>query len=75
MRSSVAANCSSSGGLRSTRRLYALEYIPSPVEDLPDLLVPTPFTTDLATQGDVVKNTARWIITIPSSALASMTSR
>ncbi|HEX7809698.1 MAG TPA: hypothetical protein VF608_13260, partial [Thermoanaerobaculia bacterium] len=41
------STCSSSGGLRSTRRLYALEYIPSPVEDLPDLLVPTPFSTDL----------------------------
>lgn len=62
-------DCSSSGGLRSTKRLYALEYIPSPVEDLPDLSVPTPFTVDLATQGDAAKNTARWVITIPASAL------
>jgi prepilin-type N-terminal cleavage/methylation domain-containing protein len=65
------ANCSSSGGLRSTRRLYALDYIPSPVEDLPDVFVPTPFSVDLATQGDVVKNTARWIITIPTAQLAN----
>lgn len=64
------ANCSNSGGLRSSKRLYALEYIPSPVEDLPDLSVPTPFSVDLATQGDVVKNTARWVITIPNLVLA-----
>ncbi len=63
------SNCSSSGGLRASRRLYALEYIPSPVEDLPDLSIPDPFTIDLATQGDRVKNTARWVITIPSSEL------
>lgn len=65
------ANCTNSGGLRSTRRLYALEYIPSPVEDLPDLSVPDPFTIDLATPGDLVKNTARWVITIPAFALSN----
>lgn len=65
------ANCNNSGGLRSTKRLYSLEYIPSPVEDLPDLSVPTPFSTDLATQGDVAKNTARWVISIPRTALTN----
>ena len=59
------------GGLSSAAQLYGLEYIPSPVENLPDGASPNAFTTNLATHGDVEKNTARWIITIPSSALPS----
>lgn len=58
-----------SGGLDAAARLYALEYIPSPVENLPDPASPAPFTTNLATQGTGTKNTARWVITIPSFAL------
>ncbi|HYI11420.1 MAG TPA: prepilin-type N-terminal cleavage/methylation domain-containing protein [Thermoanaerobaculia bacterium] len=64
-------NCSNSCGVHTSKRLYALEYVPSPVEDLPDLGVPIPFSIDLATQGNVAKNTARWVITIPASALTS----
>lgn len=63
-------DCSNSGGLRASKRLYSLEYVPSPVEDL--TTVPPPpaaFAADLATQGDVAKNSARWIITIPSMVL------
>lgn len=59
------------GGLDASRRLYALEYIPSPVENLPDSLSPAPFTTTLATPDQVVKNTARWVISIPTSALTA----
>lgn len=57
------------GGLDSAARLYALEYIPSPVENLPDSASPAAFTTTLATPGTATKNTARWVITIPSFAL------
>lgn len=57
------------GGLDPTRRLYALEYIPSPVEDLPDGTSPAAFTTNLATAGVRVKNSARWILNIPSDVL------
>lgn len=57
------------GGLANNRRLYGMEYIPSPVENLPDYAAPAPFATTLATPGAEVKNTARWIITIPSTAL------
>jgi hypothetical protein len=58
----------------TTRRLYGLEYIPSPVEDLtPNIVAPnpptTPFVEDLATPGDFPKNTARWIIRIPNANL------
>jgi len=59
------------GGLDASKRLYALEYIPSPVEDLPEVLSPAPFTTTLATAGTTAKNTARWIISIPSFVLPS----
>jgi prepilin-type N-terminal cleavage/methylation domain-containing protein len=62
-------DCSSSGGLSATRRLYGLEYIPAPVENLPASSTPAAFATDLATQGAGVKNTARWVITIPSAVL------
>ena len=57
------------GGLDENARLYALEYIPSPLENLPDSLSPAPFTVNLATPGTVAKNTARWVITIPAASL------
>lgn len=57
------------GGLDPSRRLYGLEYIPAPVENLPDGGSPNAFTTTLASANPVVKNTARWIITIPDGAI------
>jgi type II secretory pathway pseudopilin PulG len=57
------------GGLQSTKQLYAMEYIPSPVEDLPDGASPDAFKTTLATTGTGVKNTARWVLTIPADVL------
>ncbi|MGA7615981.1 MAG: prepilin-type N-terminal cleavage/methylation domain-containing protein [Thermoanaerobaculia bacterium] len=57
------------GGLMDTHRLYGLEYIPSPVEDLTGSAAPAPFSTDLTSAGDGEKNTARWVITIPSYVL------
>lgn len=57
------------GGLDTTKRLYALEYIPAPVENLPDATSPAAFTTTLATTGTGVKNTARWVLNIPSDVL------
>ena len=57
------------GGLDAAARLYALEYIPSPVENLPDSASPAAFTATLATPGTGTKNTARWVITIPWFAL------
>ena len=59
------------GGLDAEGRLYDLEYIPSPLENLPDSGSPAPFTVDLTTTGTTPKNTARWVITIPSFALPS----
>jgi prepilin-type N-terminal cleavage/methylation domain-containing protein len=56
-----------SRGLPAHQRLYGLEYIPSPVEDL--TVGATQFSTDLTTQSDFPKNTARWIITIPDAAM------
>src|SRR4030095_8699534 len=50
-------------GLAKGDRLYGLEYIPSPVEDAAD------FSVNLMSSGDRPKNTARVIITIPSTAL------
>lgn len=57
------------GGLNDPQRLYGLQYIPSPVENLPDATSPLPFTTNLTTAGTGTKNTARWVIRIPSFAL------
>lgn len=57
------------GGLAAAARLYALEYIPSPVENLPDGTSPNAFTTDLTAAGSGEKNTARWTITIPAGSL------
>jgi len=42
-------------------RLYNLEYVPAPTEALLD------FSRDLSSTGDGPKNSARWVITIPSS--------
>ena len=57
------------GGLASTARLYGLEYIPSPLEDVDDLTNAEIFTTNLDDTGSAPKNTARWVITIPQFAL------
>jgi type II secretory pathway pseudopilin PulG len=57
------------GGLDPSKQLYSLEYIPSPVENLPNGASPDAFTTNLATAGTGVKNTARWILTIPPDVL------
>lgn len=65
----TATNPCDRGGLAPARRLYALEYIPSPVEDLPDAGSPAPFSTTLATPGDATKNTARWVLSIPAAVL------
>lgn len=48
-------------GLAPNARLYGLEYIPAPVGDT--------FAKNLASNGAGPKNTARYIITIPGSAL------
>lgn len=53
-------------GLAPEDRLYGLEYIPSPVEDLS--LGGVQFSTDLTSTSVRPKNTARWIIKIPASA-------
>jgi prepilin-type N-terminal cleavage/methylation domain-containing protein len=57
------------GGLDANARLYALEYIPAPLENLPDPVSPGPFTVNLQTSGTAPKNTARWVITIPANKL------
>ncbi|HEU4888520.1 MAG TPA: prepilin-type N-terminal cleavage/methylation domain-containing protein, partial [Thermoanaerobaculia bacterium] len=57
------------GGLDTGRRLYALEYIPSPVEDLPDATSAAPFGTNLATTGAGAKNSARWVLNVPTDVL------
>ncbi len=53
-------------GLAGEDRLYGLDYIPSPVEDL--TLGNVQFSTDLTSTQVRPKNTARWIIKIPASA-------
>jgi prepilin-type N-terminal cleavage/methylation domain-containing protein len=71
------ADCSSSGGIRhvntndTTRRLYGMEYIPSPLENFALAGVQTPFATNLVSQGDKQKNTARWIIQIPTTTFGT----
>lgn len=57
------------GGLDDAHRLYDQQYIPSPVEDVNDATLTAPFSTDLTTTGTGVKNTARWMIHIPSFVL------
>jgi type II secretory pathway pseudopilin PulG len=54
-------------GLAIEDRLYGLDYIPSPVEDLTTGAVQ--FSTDLTSTAVRPKNTARWIIKIPAAAI------
>jgi type II secretory pathway pseudopilin PulG len=54
-------------GLAPEDRLYGLDYIPSPVEDLS--LGAVQFSTDLTSTVVRPKNTARWIIKIPAAAM------
>jgi hypothetical protein len=67
-------------GINVNSRLYGLEYIPAPAEDLTAAVAPpTAFTADLAaihhntaglcTDGACETNTARWVITIPDTVL------
>lgn len=69
-------------GLHSTSRLYGMEYLPAPSEDLAASGSPTAaFTASLLTThtrggspavcngGDCTVNTARWILTVPASVL------
>lgn len=57
----------SKGGIDSTKRLYDMEYIPTPMS-----LGSTmgPFSRDLTDTDDRTKNTARWIITIPDADIS-----
>lgn len=57
------------GGLDTSDRLYNLEYIPSPLENLAATATPAPFTTNLTAAGPIEKNTARWVIKVPSYVL------
>lgn len=59
----VGAGCAQ-GGLATGKRLYAMEYLPSPLGT-----GATPFDRDLTNNTDVTKNTARWVITIDRSGL------
>jgi len=65
----TATNPCNSGGLDPAARLYGLEYIPAPLEDLPVSTSPAPFTVDLDTNGPGAKNTARWVINVPPSVM------
>jgi type II secretory pathway pseudopilin PulG len=58
-------------GLAAENRLYGLEYIPSPVEDLTTQAVQ--FSTDLTSNAILPKNTARWTITIPAASITNDT--
>jgi type II secretory pathway pseudopilin PulG len=56
-------------GLDYASRLYGMEYIPSPVEDLSIVGAQVPFTNNLATSAaPLPKNTARWILRIPTGS-------
>ncbi|HEX7151090.1 MAG TPA: prepilin-type N-terminal cleavage/methylation domain-containing protein [Thermoanaerobaculia bacterium] len=59
---------SSSEGLAPASRLYGLEYIPSPVDNVASAPA-NAFATDLTDAGLGPKNTARWTITIPAGVL------
>jgi type II secretory pathway pseudopilin PulG len=50
-----------------TRRLYGMEYIPAPMENFASASVQTAFSRNLATTGDDEKNTARWVVKIPTA--------
>jgi len=62
-----------------TKRLYGLEYIPSPLENFaqatnigaPAAGQPTAFWRDLNNLGPSTKNTARWVLTIPTAVLGN----
>ena len=62
-----------------TKRLYGLEYIPSPMENFaqatnigaPAAGQPAAFNRDLDVMGPSTKNTARWVLTIPTAALGN----
>ena len=57
-------------GLRSQWRLYDLEYVPCPT---PDTATGTNrFARDLAWNGSVPKNTARWRITLPLASVKTV---
>ncbi|HKO57445.1 MAG TPA: type II secretion system protein [Thermoanaerobaculia bacterium] len=61
-------NCTN-GGLDPTDRLYNMEYIPAPVENL-TVAGQVPFSVDLTdTSTKRPRNTARWIIRIPKDYL------
>jgi prepilin-type N-terminal cleavage/methylation domain-containing protein len=52
-----------------SKRLYGLEYIPSPMENFAQATAQQPFARDLDSAGPMTKNTARWVLTIPKTAL------
>lgn len=72
--------CGNNTGLFSTRRLYNMDYIPSPAEvittdgaALPANDIDNAFTMDLTNNVQLnVKNTARWIITINPAGPAGL---
>lgn len=66
LRTPCAGVSCGSGGLPSEKRLYDMEYIPTPLSDGGG-----DFSRNLTDGGDTTKNTARWVITIPASDLAS----
>ena len=60
-----AGNCNL-GGLDTGKRLYAMDYIPTPLSDGGGS-----FSRDLRHAGDTTKNTARWTITIDGDGLSN----
>jgi hypothetical protein len=66
-------------GIHTSMRLYGLEYLPAPSEDLTGTTPPTAFSSNLTSahgvsagmcsSGECTPNTARWIITIPDTVL------
>jgi hypothetical protein len=69
--SGPAGSSTSGRGLAVEDRLYGLEYIPSPLENLTTGGVQ--FSTDLTAPMIGPKNTARWIINIPAAAIPNDT--
>jgi prepilin-type N-terminal cleavage/methylation domain-containing protein len=54
-----------------TKRLYGLEYIPSPMENFAQAAVQQPFSRSLDFLGPSTKNTARWVLTIPAASVGN----
>ncbi len=54
-------------GLPATYRLYDLDYVPCPTPNT--AADANRFTRDLAWNGSAPKNTARWVLTIPTASL------